>query len=67
MKPAFFQIGEKPILPQKIQHPLHNFYVILAFIFGVNKDVIQVNNYKNIEFFGQDLIDVALKAGRSIR
>ena len=39
----------------------------LAFIFGVNKDVIQINNDEDIEFLGQDLIDVALEAGRSIR
>ena len=38
----------------------------LAFILRVNQDVIQVNNGKNIEFFGQNLVDVALEAGRSI-
>ena len=38
----------------------------LAFIFGINEDVIQVNNNKDIKFFGQNLIDVALEAGRSV-
>ena len=40
VKPAFFQIGKKPILPQKIQHLLHGLHVALTFIFGMNKDVI---------------------------
>ena len=66
MQPRLFQIGKKTILPQKIQHPLHGLYVALAFIFDLNEDVIQVNNNKNIELFGPDLIDVALEAGRSI-
>ena len=35
----------------------------LAWVFGVDKDVIEVNNDKDIEFLGQDLINVALKAG----
>ena len=38
----------------------------LAFILSVNQDVIQVDNDQNIEFFGQNLVDVALEAGRSV-
>ena len=33
----------------------------LALIFGVNEDIIQINNTKNIEFFNKNLIDLALK------
>ena len=40
MKLAFFQIGQKLILPQKIQYPMYGLHVALAFIFGVNVDVI---------------------------
>ena len=40
MEPTLFQISEKTILPQKIQHPLHRLYMALAFIFGLNEDVI---------------------------
>ena len=40
--------------------------VSLACIFDVNQVVIQVNNYKNVEFFSQDLIDVTLKARRYV-
>ena len=39
----------------------------LAWIFDVNKDVIQINNDKDFEFFVQDLDDVVLKAGWSVR
>ena len=41
--------------------------MILALIFSINKDIIQINNNKNIEFLDQDLIDVALEAGWSVR
>ena len=38
----------------------------LAWIFGVDEDVIEVNNDKNIEFLSQDLVDVALETGRGV-
>ena len=66
MKLAFFQIGKKLILEQKIKYLLHGLYMTVVFIFGVNEDVIQVNNDKNIELLGQDLINIALEAGRSV-
>ena len=66
MKPTFFQIGEKAILSQKVQDPLNGLHVALAFILSVNQDVIQVDNNENIEFFGQNLVDVALEAGRGV-
>ena len=69
MKPTFFVIGKKAIFAQKIWDPSNSLHVALAFIFSVNQDVIQADNNKNIEFFGQNLIDVALEvaleAGRS--
>ena len=40
--------------------------MILTIIFGVNQDVIQVNNDKNIKVVDQNLIDIALKVGRSV-
>ena len=66
MKPTFFQIGEKVILPQKVPDSLNGLHVALAWIFNVNQDVIQVDNDKNIEFFGQNFVDVPLEAGRSV-
>ena len=36
----------------------------LALVLGVNKDIIQKNNDKNIEIFGQNLINVLLKLTR---
>ena len=66
MELTFFQIGKKNIFPQKIQHPSYGFHMTLAFIFNVNKNVTQVNNYKDIEFFSHELIDIALEAGQSI-
>ena len=39
----------------------------LAWVFGIDKDVIKVNNDKNIKFLGQDLINIALEAGRYVR
>ena len=40
MKPTFFQIGKKTILPQKIWDSLDNLHMALAFILNLNEDVI---------------------------
>ena len=34
---------------------MNNIIVALTFILTVNQDVIQINNYKDIGFFGQNL------------
>ena len=41
--------------------------MILALIFSVEEDVIQVYNNKDIKFFWQDLIDITLEASLSVR
>ena len=40
---------------------LNNIDVSLICIFSINHNVIQINNSKNIEFFGQNLINIILK------
>ena len=49
-----------------LQHLLNNLHVFFTLVFGVDKDVIEVYYYKNVEFFCQDLIDITLKRGRYI-
>ena len=39
----------------------------LAWILGVDEDVIKVNNDEDIEFLGQDLVNITLKAGCCIK
>ena len=46
---------------QFFKNPSNNINVGLAWIFGINKDVIQINNDKDIEFSGWDLDDIAIK------
>ncbi len=46
---TFFQVNIQQIFPQLVQNPLNNFYVAISLIFGVNKNVIQVYNNKDIK------------------
>ena len=55
------------MLPQKIKHAPHSFYVTLAQVLDINEDIIQVHYDEDIEFFCQDLIDIALEARQYIR
>ena len=54
------------MFPQIFEYLSNNINVALAFIFDINQNVIQVDNYKNVKFFGQDLIDITLEAGRYV-
>ncbi len=37
-----------------------------AFALSVDEDVIKIYYYENVEFFGQDLVDLTLKRGRCV-
>ena len=55
------------MFPEFFEDPPDSFYVTLAGVFGVNQNVIEVHNDKNIKFFHQDFVDVSLEAGGGIR
>ncbi len=40
--------------------------MLFALAFSVDEDVIEIHYYKDVELFGQDLVDVTLKRGRCI-
>ena len=63
MQMTLFEVGKKTMFSQFIEHPADSIDVNLTYIFGVNQDVIQINNYENVKFFGQNFIDITLKAG----
>ena len=54
------------MFPQFFKNLLNNIDVGLAWIFSINKNIIWINNDKNIKLFGQDLIDIILKTGRYV-
>ena len=66
MKSILLQVGKKSVPPQNIQHPPYSLYVTLAQIFDIDENVIQVNDNKDLELLGQDLIDITLEACRYI-
>ena len=66
MKTVFLEFGKKAIFPPFFKNLSNGIDVSLAWVFGLDKDVIEVNNGKGIKFLGQDLINIALEAGRYI-
>ena len=66
MKSTLFQVGKKLMPLQNIQHPSSGLYIALAWIFDIDKNVIQINNNKDVQFFNQNLIDITLEARQSI-
>ena len=50
MKTTIFQVGKQAVFPMFFEDPPDSFYVTLAGVFGVNQDVIEVYDDKNIKF-----------------
>ena len=67
MKTTLFEFSKKAVFPQFVQHPSDSIDVSLACILGLDQDVIQVNDHENVEFFGQDFIDITLEASWCIQ
>ena len=63
MKMTLFEVDKKAVFLQFLENPSNGVDVKLAWVVGIDEDVIKVNNDKNIEFLCQDLINIALKAG----
>ena len=64
MESTFLGVGNKPVFSQFLKNLRNGIDVRLAWIFGIDEDVIEVNSDKDIEFLSQNLVNIALKAGR---
>ena len=66
MKTTLLEVGKKAIFLQFFENSLNSIDVSLAWVFGLDEDVIEINNDKNIKFLGQDLVNKALEAGQCV-
>ena len=66
METTFLEFGKKAVFLQFLENPLNSINMSLAWVLGVDEDVIEVNNDENIKFLGQDLVNIALEAGRCV-
>ena len=66
MEMAFLEVGKKAVFPQFLKNPLNGIDMSLAWVLNVDENVIGVINDKDIKFLGQDLINIALEAGRCV-
>ena len=67
MKMTLFEIGKKIIFPKFLENLSNGIDVSLTWVLGVDKDVIKVNNDKDIKSLSQDLINIAPEAERCVR
>ena len=66
IKSTFLQIVIQQEFAQLVENPTYDLDVAFALILGVDEDIIQIHNDKNIELFREDLIDVALECCQSV-
>ena len=63
---TLFQVGNKPVSLENIYHLPYGIHVTSNYILDIDKDIIQINNNKNIKLLSQNLINITLEACRSI-
>ena len=66
MKTTLLEVSKKAVFPQFLENPSDDIDVSLAWVLGVDEDVIEVNNDKDIKFLDKDLVNGALEAGRGV-
>ena len=66
VKTACLKIGKWAVLPQFFKNLSNNIDVALRLVLGIDENIISINDDKNIKLFGQDLIDITLKAGQYV-
>ena len=66
MKTTLFEVGKKAVFPQFLKNLSNGIDVSLAWVFGVDENVIKIKNHKDIKFLSQILVNIALEAGRCI-
>lgn len=67
VKTTLLKIGKEPVFLELIMDPAYSLHVQLNKVFGINQDVFQIYDDKNIKFFNNNFIGTALEAGRSIK
>ena len=67
MKTTLLEVGKNAVFSPFLKNLSNVINVSLACVFRIDKDVIEVNNDKDIEFLSQNLVNIALEAGRYIR
>ena len=48
MKPTFLQVGKKGVFPKLVQDPAYGLNVGLSEVFGIDQDIIQVYDDKDV-------------------
>ena len=66
MKLTFLQIGIQREFPQLVDNPTYYLNITFSLVFGVDENIIQIYNDKDMEFFRKDFIKVALEYCRSV-
>ena len=62
MKLTFLLVGKRQELSELFKNPSYGYDMTIPIIFGVNQDVIQVQNNKDVKLLCKDLADVSLEA-----
>lgn len=63
MKTILLQIGKKPVSSELIKDPAHRLHVLLARVFGIDQNIIQIYDNEDVELLSEDLVDVTLETG----
>ena len=67
MKSTLFEIGKKAMFPHFLKNLSNGIDMELAWVFDMHKDIMKINNDKNVKLLDRNLINLTLKADCCIR
>ena len=66
MEMAFLEVDKKAVFPQFFENPSNGINVSLAWVFGVDEDVIEVNYRVYVQYFLQHIVHEILERCRGV-
>ena len=66
MKLTFLEVGKERILLKLVQNLVYGLNMRLPRVFGIDQDIIQVYDNKDIQLFSHHLVKISLEGGRGI-
>lgn len=56
-------MNKEPVFVELMKNPTYGFHIQLVKILGIDKDVVQIHNDKNVKLFSKYLGDAPLNTG----
>ncbi len=66
MEPTFLQVGKEAVFSGLFQDSAYGFHLWLAGVLGIDQNVVQIHDNKDVKLLSEDLVNIPLEASRCV-